>query len=163
VISKGTCSDSTEALFGTTACLNSLAEQPNVIRNTLELLVQYACSEELFFSLPFSEFPFRKGEKTEERAAAEIYKNGLDINSEYHSWHKNGVELREHSASLPLDLFSSHEGHHSEAPLRCHLALRTTSTNYHCRSSAVHIPLQGWRCKRGETPSLLLHTRTSWL
>jgi len=66
VISKGTCSDSTEALFRTTACLNSLAEQPNIIRKTLELLVQYACSGELFESMPFSEefpFSFRKERK----------------------------------------------------------------------------------------------------
>ena len=41
---------------------NSLS-QPNIniIRNTLELLVKFACSSELFLSSPFSEFPFRQG------------------------------------------------------------------------------------------------------
>ena len=58
VLTKGTCSDTTEALFRTTACLNSLEEQPDIIKSTLELLVAYSCSEELYLSLPFSEFQF---------------------------------------------------------------------------------------------------------
>ena len=62
-IAKGTCSDATEALFRIDACLKSLAEQPNIIRQTLELLVQYSCTEELFLTLPFSEFAFRQGGK----------------------------------------------------------------------------------------------------
>jgi len=52
VLTKGTCSDTTEALFRTPACHNSLAEQPNIIRHTLRLLLQFSCSEDLFHSLP---------------------------------------------------------------------------------------------------------------
>ena len=42
VLTQGTCFDSTEALLRTPACLNSLVEEPDIIRQTLELLVQYS-------------------------------------------------------------------------------------------------------------------------
>merc|ERR1719295_1273386 len=54
-LTKGTCSDTTEALFRTSACINSLREQPSIVRATLEQLVLYACREEIH-PLLFREF-----------------------------------------------------------------------------------------------------------
>lgn len=53
-IINGTCSGKTETLLRTKSCLRSLAEQPNIIRNTLELLVQFSCKSSLYEALPFS-------------------------------------------------------------------------------------------------------------
>ena len=53
-IINGTCSKETEELLKTASCLRFLAEQPSVVRNTLEQLVKYSCSNETFKSLPFS-------------------------------------------------------------------------------------------------------------
>ena len=73
VLTKGTCSDSTEALLRTPACLKSLAEQPSIIKHTLELLISYACSEELLLSMPFSGFQFgRKGSHKEARMTTRL-------------------------------------------------------------------------------------------
>ena len=61
VITEGTCSASTETLLRTPACLKYLAEQPNIIRQTIQLLIQYACTGALFEDMPFSSFGFRHG------------------------------------------------------------------------------------------------------
>ena len=52
-IIKGTLSERTEELWKTTACLNSLREQPFIIRRTFQLLLKYSSSDDLFLSLPF--------------------------------------------------------------------------------------------------------------
>ena len=53
-IAKGTCSKDTEERLNTTSCLKFLAEQPKIVKNTLQLLVRHSCSADLYNSLPFS-------------------------------------------------------------------------------------------------------------
>ena len=55
IITAGTCSDSTETALQTDECMTLLAEQPKIIKNTLELLIQYSCTEDVFSSLTFSQ------------------------------------------------------------------------------------------------------------
>ena len=65
-ITEGTCSAQTETLLQTDECQNSLAEQILLIRNTIELLIQFSCRNTLFNSLPFSSARRAKqGEETE--------------------------------------------------------------------------------------------------
>ena len=62
VIANGTCSNRTETLLQTEACMSSLAEQPNIIKNTVELLVQSSCKTKLY------EESVTKRRKSEQRA-----------------------------------------------------------------------------------------------
>jgi len=55
-IVKGTCSQDTEDRLSTPSCIKFLAEQPPIVKNTLELLIRYSCSTELYKSLPFSQY-----------------------------------------------------------------------------------------------------------
>ena len=72
-ITRGTCSDNTEKLLSTTACMTSLEKQPNIVRRTLELLVRYACTTELYQSLPFSKEQLgRKMEKARLAPISEV-------------------------------------------------------------------------------------------
>ena len=50
-IVKGTCSQDTEDRLSTPSCINFLAEQPTIVKNTLQLLIQFSCSAELYKSL----------------------------------------------------------------------------------------------------------------
>ena len=54
-ITQGTCSPATERDLPSAGCQKFLAEQPLIIKNTLELLVQYSCSADVYESLPFSQ------------------------------------------------------------------------------------------------------------
>merc|ERR1712223_505653 len=62
IITEGTCSADTEAALQTDECKTLLENQPNIIKNTLELLIQYSCKTEVYDSLPFSQ-GLRKGQK----------------------------------------------------------------------------------------------------
>ena len=53
-IIKGTLSERTEELWRQQACLNSLSEQPFIIRRTLELLLKFSSTDDLYYDLPFS-------------------------------------------------------------------------------------------------------------
>ena len=62
-ITKGTLSEKTEKLWKKQACLNSLSEQPFIIRRTFELLLLYSSSDDLYLSLPFDGPTSRNVEK----------------------------------------------------------------------------------------------------
>merc|ERR1712223_1493999 len=62
VIPDGTCSANTEAALQTDECKTLLANQPTIIKNTLELLIQYSCKTDVYESLPISQ-GLRKGRK----------------------------------------------------------------------------------------------------
>merc|ERR1712223_166280 len=62
VIADGTCSADTEAALQTDECKTLLANQPTIIKNTLELLIQYSCKTEVYESLPISQ-GLRKSKK----------------------------------------------------------------------------------------------------
>ena len=67
-IANGTCSRETEDLLQTDACMRSLAEQPNIIKNTLELLVPYSCANEVYYNLTsISQGLFKKKRKHAEK------------------------------------------------------------------------------------------------
>ena len=53
-IVKGTCSARTERLLQKEGCMDFLGKQPKVVKNTLELLIQYSCRSEVYDSLPIS-------------------------------------------------------------------------------------------------------------
>ena len=46
-IVKGTCSAHTERLLQKEGCMDFLGKQPKVVKNTLELLIQYSCRSEV--------------------------------------------------------------------------------------------------------------------
>merc|ERR1712223_1518710 len=55
IITEGTCSADTEEALQTDECMALLAKQPNIIKNTLELLIQYSCKDEVYNNLPISQ------------------------------------------------------------------------------------------------------------
>merc|ERR1712223_1138561 len=61
IITEGTCSADTEEALQTDECMALLAKQPNIIKNTLELLIQYSCKADVYNKLPISQ-GLRKGE-----------------------------------------------------------------------------------------------------
>ena len=69
-ITKGTLSEKTEKLWKKQACLNSLSEQPFIIRRTFELLLRYSSSDDLYLSLPFDGPTSRNVEKNRENIRA---------------------------------------------------------------------------------------------
>merc|ERR1712223_1254657 len=62
VIADGTCSAGTEAALQTDECKTLLANQPTIIKNTLELLIQYSCKTEVYETFPISQ-GLRKSKK----------------------------------------------------------------------------------------------------
>merc|ERR1712223_2096606 len=65
IITEGTCSADTEEALQTDECMALLAKQPNIIKNTLELLIQYSCKDEVYNNLPISQG--RKKDKKKRR------------------------------------------------------------------------------------------------
>ena len=53
-ITDGTCSTNTETLLQTTECQTFLEQQPNIVQNTLELLIQHSCKKSVYENLPIS-------------------------------------------------------------------------------------------------------------
>ena len=68
-ITTGTCSAETESLLQTDACKRSMAEQPNIIKNTLELLVRYSCPTDLYYNLldSYGSFLGPRGKRTKKK------------------------------------------------------------------------------------------------
>merc|ERR1711899_383419 len=62
IIADGTCSAETEAALQTDECMALLAKQPTIISNTLELLIQHSCKDEVYSNLTISQ-GLRKGKK----------------------------------------------------------------------------------------------------
>merc|ERR1712223_467022 len=62
IITEGTCSADTEAALQTDECKTLLPNQPNIIKNTLELLIQYSCKDEVYNNLTISQ-GLRKSKK----------------------------------------------------------------------------------------------------
>ena len=47
-IISGTCSSETEESLKATSCIKFLEKQPEIVKNTIELLIQYSCSKALY-------------------------------------------------------------------------------------------------------------------
>ena len=65
-IIQGTCSPTTERDLQNIGCMKFFMEQPNIIKNTLQLLIQHSCSDDLYNSLPFSG-PRLRGQRKKNR------------------------------------------------------------------------------------------------
>merc|ERR1712223_2202292 len=67
VITEGTCSADTEAALQTAECQAFHAKLPDIIKNTLELVVQFSCKAEVYNKLPWANPSVRKKGKKKRR------------------------------------------------------------------------------------------------
>ena len=83
-ITSGTCSKETEESLKATSCIEFLEKQPEIVKNTLELLIQYSCSKELYDSITSTQNQLgkRSNHRMEQARLAPVAEVTSDIKTE---------------------------------------------------------------------------------